>query len=539
MPVNNAGNPFWAKTPEELAGELDTSLQQGLAAAEASRRLAATGLNQIGAKARTTSVGLFLRQFKSPIVLILLAATLVSAVLGDWIDALIIFLIVMGSTLLSFIQENSASNAAEKLRAQVSVKTRVVRGGEVVSIPSVEIVPGDIIELAAGSLIPADGLLIEANDFFVSEAVLTGETFPVQKTPGTAPASAGLAARANTVYMGTSVGSGSARILIARTGPKTEFGQIAGHLVLRPPETEFERGIRRLGFLLSEIMFILVLGIFAFNVYFHKPVLDSLLFSIALAVGLTPQLLPVIININLAKGSQVMAGRGVIVRRLEAIENFGSMDILCTDKTGTLTVGVVQLDGAVDASGQSSAEVQLLACLNASMQTGLRNALDDAIISKGAELAGEYRKIAEIPYDFVRRRLSVIVQHGEERLEITKGALENILDVSSRFRQDGQDLAMDASRRAALNSLYESWSSQGYRVLGVAVKDVPADQQVFVHSDEASLTFTGFLLFFDPPKPGVQAAVEELEKMGVTLKIITGDNHLAASHTAAAVGISP
>ena len=274
--------------------------------------------------------------------------------LKDWIDAVIIFAIILGSAGLSFVQEFHASHAAESLKSQLTQQAETLRDGRQVSVSVETLVPGDILLLSAGSLIPADGVVLDAKDFFVNQAVLTGETFPVEKYIKPVPAGAGLPEQTNTVFMGTNVHSGSARILIAKTGTETAYGEIAHRLTLKPPETEFERGIRRLGYLLSEVMLFLVLTIFAFNVFFHKPVLDSLLFSIALAVGLTPQLLPAIININLSRGSQEMARQGVIVRRLEAIENFGSMDVLCTDKTGTLTQGVVHLDGALDASGKAS-----------------------------------------------------------------------------------------------------------------------------------------------------------------------------------------
>ncbi len=327
---------------------------------------------------------------------------MISAFLQDWADAVIILLIVMGSALISFYQEYNANNAAEKLQGQVSLKSEVLRDGKPALILTDEIVPGDVVLLSAGSLIPADGLVIEARDFFVNQAVLTGETFPVEKMPGIVSESAGLAERTNVVFMGTDVRSGNAKALIVHTGLQTAFGQIANRLTLRPPETEFERGIRKLGYLLTEIMLVLVLGIFFLNVLLHKQVLDSLLFSIALAVGLTPQLLPAIININLSKGSREMAKHGVIVRRLESIENFGSMDILCTDKTGTLTQGVVQLDGALDVNGNPSEQVSIYAYLNAQMQTGLPNPLDEAIVNKGAKGADEYSKVDEIPYDFIR-----------------------------------------------------------------------------------------------------------------------------------------
>ena len=359
---------FWNQRTEDAASSLKSDLDRGLTSAEVQVRLAQFGANRLQVRAKITPLGLFLNQFKSPILLILILATLLSAFLKDWADAVIILLIVFGSATLSFWQEYGAHNAAEKLRASLTLRASVVRDGQENAIPVEQIVPGDVILLSAGSLIPADGILIEAKDFFVNQAVLTGETFPVEKAPGVVAAQSSLAERSNSVFMGTNVRSGSARCLVIETGSRTAFGQIAGRLTLRPPENEFQRGVKHLGYLLTEVMFLLVLGIFFFNILFHKAPLDSLLFSIALAVGLTPQLLPAIININLSKGSQSMAKRGVIVRRLESIENFGSMDILCTDKTGTLTLGVVQLDAAVNPEGENSDEVLRLAALNARFQ---------------------------------------------------------------------------------------------------------------------------------------------------------------------------
>ncbi len=529
---------FWSKGSEDLLQAMQTTGESGLSQTEAAKRLEQVGPNRIHDKEQVTPLGLFFGQFKSPIVLILVFATILSAFLGDWVDAFIILLIVLGSALLSFSQEYNAHNAAEKLRGQISLKTTVLRDGRPVSIPTEDVVPGDIVLLSAGSLIPADGVVLEANDFFVNQAVLTGETFPVEKAPGTVPESASLAQRTNVVFMGTSVRSGSAKVLIMETGAKTAFGQIAHRLSLRPPETEFERGIKRLGYLLTEVMLFLVLGIFAFNVFFHKPVLDSLLFSIALAVGLTPQLLPAIININLSKGSQAMAQRGVIVRRLESIENFGSMDILCTDKTGTLTVGVVELNDAVDASGTSSADVLRYAFWNASLQTGIANPLDDAIIQKvGADLP-KPPKVDEVPYDFVRKRLSVIVEAGSGRLLVSKGALETVLGVCSRIQARDGEKPLGQAEQAQVHERYGQWSAQGYRVLGVAVKSVQAQEASYSTADERDLTFVGFLLFFDPPKPDVSTAIQDLKKLGVHLKIITGDNQLVARHVAEQVGLT-
>ncbi|MCC6958037.1 MAG: magnesium-translocating P-type ATPase, partial [Anaerolineales bacterium] len=529
--------PYWSKPVDEIAQSLHSSMN-GMSEEGAQEVLQHVGPNSIKSKERVTPLGLFINQFKSPIVIILIFATLISAFLQDWADAVIILLIVVGSALLSFYQEYSAHDAAEKLKEQVSFKTNVLRDGKSVSIPTEEIVPGDVVLLSAGSLIPADGLVIEAKDFFVNQAVLTGETFPVEKTAGVVAENAGLPGRTNVVFMGTNVRSGSAKALIVETGLNTAFGQIAGRLTLRPPETEFEHGIKRLGYLLTEVMFILVLSIFFFNVIFHKPVLDSLLFSIALAVGLTPQLLPAIININLSKGSQQMAKHGVIVRRLESIENFGSMDILCTDKTGTLTQGVVQLDGTLDANGDPSDQVHLFAFLNAHMQTGLPNPLDEAIVNCHAPGADDFSKVDEIPYDFIRKRLTVVArQKGSPAVMITKGALENVLAVCSQVQTGSGEKTLDDEMRAEIQKKFEGWSAQGYRVLGLAVKSVEAQSHPFSQKDEAGMTFAGFLLFFDPPKAGVQETIQALEKLGVQLKVITGDNRLVAHHTGQVVGL--
>jgi Mg2+-importing ATPase len=529
--------PYWSKEVNEVVKSVNSSLT-GLSENDAQEILQRVGPNSTKSKKRVTPLGLFLNQFKSPIVLILLFATVISAFLLDWADAIIILLIVMGSALLSFFQEYNANNAAEKLQAQVSLKTEVLRDGKQVSVPTDDIVPGDVVLLSAGSLIPADGLVIEAMDFFINQAVLTGETFPVEKMPGIIPESAGLAERTNVVFMGTNVRSGTAKVLIVQTGLQTAFGQIADHLTLRPPETEFEHGIRKLGYLLTEVMFILVLGIFLFNIISHKAVLDSLLFSIALAVGLTPQLLPAIININLSKGSQEMAKHGVIVRRLESIENFGSMDILCTDKTGTLTEGIVRLDGALDVNGKPSDQVGLYAYLNAHMQTGLPNPLDEAIVNQGAHGAEQYVKLDEIPYDFIRKRLTVVAEQNESSpTMITKGALENVLAVCSRIQLGDEEKPLDDEQQAKIQAMYEAWSAQGYRVLGVAVKSVSGQGHPFSKTGETDMTFSGFLLFFDPPKEGVKDTIQALEKLGVILKVITGDNKLVARHTGQAVGL--
>jgi len=531
---------YWSRPDTDLLAELHSS-SDGLSMAEAQKRLQQVGPNVLKPRRHDTALESFIAQFTSPLVLILVFAAVVSAIAGEWADAAIVLVIVVASAALSFAQEYSASNAVEKLRAQVTIKATVLRDGKAQLTSAEEIVPGDIVLLSAGSLIPADGIVLEARDFFVNQAVLTGETFPVEKMAGPVDAQAGVPQRVNMVFMGTSARSGTARALIVQTGASTAFGQIAERLTLRPPETEFERGIRSYGYLLSRIMTGLVLFVFAINVVLAKPAIDSLLFAIALAVGIAPELLPAIISINLARGAQKMAQRGVIVRRLNAIENLGSMDTLCTDKTGTLTEGVVHLDGTFDVQGRSSDDVLRWAYLNAAFQTGLANPLDEAILAQPHPDTTGMDKLEEIPYDFNRKRLSVVVDSdpGTEikPLLISKGALDNILAICTRVRVGDTVEQLAHEHHAEIDTLYGKWSAQGYRVLGVAIRDVPRQAAYTVESDERDMIFVGFLLFSDPPKPDASETLASLAQLGVQVKIITGDNRLVARYVAETIGL--
>jgi P-type Mg2+ transporter len=531
---------YWSLTPEQLLPALHAS-RNGLQPADAEQRLKQYGPNTIGAQQQDTALRLLLRQFKSPLVLILIVAAIISGIVGEWVDASIVLAIVLGSTILGFVQEYTAGNAVAKLRSQVTIKSNLLRDGKPQMLPSEQVVPGDIVALSAGSLIPADGVVLEANDFFINQAVLTGETFPVEKVPAIVPANASLTQRTNCVFMGTNVSSGTAQVLIVQTGRTTVFGQVAEKLRLRPPETEFERGIRHFGILLTQVMVVMVVIILSVNIFLKKPFLDSLLFTLALAVGLTPELLPAIISITLSHGAQQMAKRGVIVRRLTSIENFGSMDVLCTDKTGTLTEGIVRLDGANDTQGQPSETVLRYAYLNAHYQTGLNNPLDDAIQATaqkaGLDISTD-QKVDEIPYDFVRKRLSVVTADAKgERTLITKGALDNILSICTSLQAADGTPPLDATARADIEKRYNEWSEKGFRVLGLAVKTVDGQPKTYTRDDENSLNFAGFLLFFDPPKADVRQVIVDLAKRGVQLKIITGDNQKVARHVAEAVNL--
>lgn len=531
---------YWSRDAAELLEGLESG-SNGLGSGDAAERLRRDGPNALRPHRRLSALRAFLSQFKGPLILILLFAAVISILVGEWIDATIVLLIGLASATLGFLHEYSASRAVEDLKATVSIKAAILRDGKSTLVRVEEIVPGDVVLLSAGSLIPADGIVLSSDDFFVNQAVLTGETFPVEKRPGTVAAGAVLAERTNTVFMGTNVSSGSARALILRTGMGTSFGEIADRLESRPEETEFERGVWKFGYLLTQVVMLLVMMVFIVNLFLHKPVVDSLLFAIALAVGVAPELLPAIINVTLSKGARTMAKSGVIVRKLNAIENLGSMDILCTDKTGTITEGVVKLDGALDLAGNPSEEILRWAVLNAAFQTGIDNPLDQAILAMPhPDVSGMY-KLEEIPYDFIRKRLSVVIDTdpGTEirPMLITKGALGTVLGICTRVRDGEEDRPLDKGYREAIDGKFREWSAQGYRVLGLALRETTRREAYTVEEDEREMTFAGFLLFFDPPKEDARKTIAELAEAGVQVKIITGDNRLVAGHIARAVGL--
>jgi len=486
---------------------------------------------------------LLLQQFKSPIILILLFAIALSFFVGDPTDALIILTIVLASGLLGFFQENGANKATAKLLAIVQVKASVLRDGKPTDIEVAQVVPGDVVQLKAGDIIPADGMLLESNTLFVDESTLTGETYPVEKEPALIPAATELAQRQNSLWMGTHVISGTGTFVVVHTGRNTEFGQISEHLKLRPPETDFEAGIRRFGNLLMEITLILVFSIFAINMYFQRPALDSFLFSLALAVGLTPQLLPAIISINLSHGARKMASQKSIVKRLSAIENFGSMNVLCSDKTGTLTAGTVQLQGAFGIDGQPDERVFQYAYLNAAFETGFLNPIDAAIRAYQQPDISAYQKLDEEPYDFTRKKLSILVAKKnpdpagqDQQIMISKGALANILAVCTQAETRDGRLVPLSEVRPAIDALFEQHSALGHRTLGVAYKDNGDDHRID-RDHETGMVFLGFITLFDPLKPGIRDTVARLDELGITLKIITGDNHLIARNVMQQLGI--
>jgi Mg2+-importing ATPase len=533
--ASEPGFSFWSVPAAELIERVGTNLQ-GLTTGEAQRRLVGYGSNVLEPKKRSDAATLFLAQFSSPIILILVFAAGLSFFLHETTDALIILTIIFVSGLLGFWQERGAADAVEKLLSLVRIKAQVLRDGSPKEIPVEEVVPGDVVVLSAGDGIPGDCLILESKDLFVSEAALTGETYPAEKSAGVLPAETPLGQRTNSLFMGTNVVSGSAKAVVVRTGRNTEFGKVSERLELRPPETEFEHGVRRFGYFLLEVTLTLVFAIFAVNVYLGRPVLDSLLFSLALAVGLTPQLLPAIIAVNLSHGAKRMAAREVIVKRLSSIENFGSMNVLCSDKTGTLTEGVIRIRSALDVNGTESERVLLYAYLNAHYETGFTNPIDEAVRAHRQFEVSGYQKLDEVPYDFVRKRLSILLSMDGAHVMVTKGAVRNVLEVCSLAEaSEGTTVDIEAVRER-VQRRFEELSAEGFRVLGIARRDVGSDSLI-TKGHEANMVFLGLLVLYDPPKTAILDTVTRLKQLGVSLKIITGDNRLVAAYVSQQAGL--
>jgi len=525
--------PAWATPAQELF-ERTGSGPAGLEPREASHRLRSSPARVPDPSRAVTVARVVLAQVASPLVLLLVFAAVVSALTREWIDSGLVLAIVLASVGLSAFREYQGQAAAAALAARIRTRASVLRGGVLQRVPAAEVVVGDIICLAAGSLVPADAVVLEASDCQVNEAVLTGEAFGVQKIPGVVAPSTALARRTNYVYQGSNVQSGTARCLVVAVGADTEYGAIAEALRAKPPETEFDRGLRHFGYLLVKLMLLITVVVFTVHVALDRPALETLLFAIALAVGLSPELLPAILSVNLARGAAMMAAHGVLVRRLAAIENLGSMDVLCTDKTGTLTEGVVRLEGSYDESGSRSSRVLDLGAINAHFETGLPSPLDDAILQELSPEPQRWTKLAEMPFDFVRKRVSVVVESERGVQLVTKGAVTNVLEIATRL---ADNRPLDGEQRDRIMRLQAAWAEQGIRALAVASRWLPTKRS-FGREDEEALTFEGFLTFVDRPKQGASEALTDLGGLGVKVKIITGDARLVAEHVARQVGIT-
>ena len=531
-------------TEEALTSPVDALLQgletspQGLSSEEAERRLEIYGTNEFARKRKRTGIVSFLLHFKSPLIIILLFAASISGILGDLPDMSIIFTIVLLSVILDHYQESKAENAAELLKEKVTTTATVLRDNVRKEMKLSQIVPGDIIYLSAGDITPADARIVSAKDLFINQSALTGESFPVEKTPGPLKgASSSITDWNNYLFMGTSVVSGTATAAVVKTGSLTEFGKIAKKLVGRAPETEFERGIKGFGLLIMQVTFLLVIFVFFVNALYKQTVLDSLLFSVALAVGLTPELLPMIITMNQSRGAIAMSKKGVIVKRLPSIENFGSMNVLCADKTGTLTENRITLLLHVDIEGKDDNKVLLYSYLNSYYQTGLKSPLDEAILVHREVDTGDFQKIDEVPFDFVRRRVSVVVETEKQRFLIAKGAPEEILKVSGYSEIAGLATDLTEERHEKIVQKYYDLSSEGLRVLGVAYKKLREEKAVYSVNDENSMVFLGFVAFLDPPKETVKESLQLLTNAGIELKILTGDNELVTKKVMEQLGL--
>ena len=538
---------YWLIPNNILINMLKTD-PNGLSSIEASFRLSKLGNNRLDAKRKKNFLSLFLSQFKSPIIIIFVFTALLSFFLGEREDALIIFTIILISSSLGFWQEKTASDVIHKLISTVKTKSKVLRDGKIKDIVSENIVSGDIIILESGDKVPADCKIFESKDIFVNEATLTGETYPIEKSDiAILNKDVPLRKRLNSLFMGSFVISGTAKALVIHTGANTEIGKISSRLYYKQ-DTEFQKGIKQLGYFLVEITLLLVISIFLINVYLGRPVLESFLFPLALAIGLTPQLLPTIISINLSHGARRMANEKVIVKRPESIENLGSMDILCTDKTGTITTGEVKLYSYSDINGHNNEKILLYAYLNAMYETGYANPIDKAIKEYKNLDISNYCKLDEIPYDFIRKRLSIAVSITEntsqnkrnQSMIITKGALQNILDICSFVEIDNEKVEHISLYYQKIIDTFKDLGNQGFRVLGIAHKIINENSYSVVvdKDDETDMIFLGFLIFFDPIKSEVRDSLNKLHKLGVSVKIITGDNRHVAKHVAQKIGLT-
>ncbi len=532
--------PYWSVSIEQLYKETSSSAQ-GLDLAVAAFRLKKyRPLRSLSSFRR----GFFLlwQQLRNPLLLLLLLTGSISLAVGELTDAVMMAFILAGSLALSFLQEYRAAITNDRLQNHLALKSFVIRSGVKLEVPSSEIVPGDVVEIVAGNLVPADGVLISSKDLHVNEGVLTGESLPTEKNCALSDWDAPVGKRHNCVYMGTSVRSGSARVLIIHTGAATEFGAIALELQKPSSITKFENGLRDFGLMLSRVLLVFLSLTVLINVLWHRPLLETILFALAISVGISPQLLPAILATTLSHGAQAMAKAGVLVKRMNAIENLGLMDVLCTDKTGTLTKGSMEVRNVTDLRGKEAPHLALFAYLNAIHQTGLINPLDDAILEhyRGLENeASSYVKIDELPFDFYRKRLTIVVRKNDSRLDvmISKGAVEKILEICTFVADSDEVLPISQLIKASILASASALADQGVRVIGLALKELAA-KDAYRLEDEHSFVFHGFVLTADELRPETKETIQHLQDLGVAIKIITGDNRFVSRAIARQVGIA-
>lgn len=524
------------QVPMGMLFDLLASTPLGLTDDEAARRLAAHGPNQATSGGRTGHLWTLIGLFGNPLVLMLLVAATVSGILGDHVGAAIILAMVLLSVALNFALTWRSQRAAERLREEIAPTASVCRSGTWKEVPRRTLVPGDVVRLAAGDRVPADARLLDARDLHVQQSALTGESAPLEKTACDHPQRAAGADSPHLVFLGTSVAAGTATAIVLATGKNTEFGDVAARLSERPPPTEFERGLAGFARLIMRTVIALVLIVVLAGIALHRPMLETLLFALALAVGLTPEFMPMITTVTLARGAVRMAKHRVVVKHLAAIEDFGSMTVLLSDKTGTLTRSETVVAAVVDAFGAPSERAAGLARLNSAFQTGIRSPLDEAILNQCAAAPGDYRKCDEIPFDFERRRLGIVAELGNELLLITKGAPESVLAQCTHYEQDGAAHLLDAKAHAAVRRTSDAFGQQGQRALAIAWRKVDR-QPRYTAADETGMVLAGFVAFADPVLPDVAESLRALARDGVRVKIVSGDNELVVRHVCRQVGL--
>ena len=528
----------WREPVDRLLKRLATT-EAGLASTEVQSRLALYGPNDAATVRRSPLWLQFLIRFRNPLVIILLVASALSAANGDVASFVIIIFIVTLSITMDFVQETRAQNAVEALRRSVAVQATVRRDGAKLSLHFDQLVPGDIVELIAGDLVPANSRLLESRDLYVNQALLTGEPYPAEKSASDAASGAeNPAGASNAVFAGTSVISGTATILVCRTGSRTALGHLATSLAEKPPATAFAIGIRRFGMLIMRFTVFMVLFVLVVNIFFNRPLLESLMFAVALAVGLTPELLPMIVTVTLARSAMQMARRKVIVKRLSAIHDLGAMDVLCTDKTGTLTEATIKLVRTIDGAGGESVSAHAYAFINSQFESGMKSPLDTAILAAHPFDMTGWRKLDEVPFDFERRRVSVLVEHNTEHRLIVKGAPEELLRLSQRYTAaGGVERPLDIETRRTFEATLDALGAQGFRALAIASKLVDGGHRTIATTDESDLVFAGFAAFLDPPKASAGATIRAMAEAGITVKVLTGDNEFVARHVFGEIGV--
>ena len=528
---------YIGSSPELIFERLKTS-QKGLSEQEAQERLEEYGFNEPAKKQKRTVLIQILSKFLNPLVIVLLVIAAFSLFFGEKIEALLVILMAIMSVFLSFIQEYRAGKEAEKLSEMVRATATVYRNGKARELKIREIVPGDIVDLFAGDMIPADLRIISCKDLFINQASLTGESFPIEKMAAPIQSKSNSASDlTNIAFMGSSVVSGTGLGVVVKTGLATQFGELSRRLAGIVVETGFDKGIRRFTWLMIRLMLVLVVVIFLINALSKHDLVQAFLFSLAVAVGLTPEMLPMLVAVNLSKGAIAMSKKQVIVKRLNSIQNFGAMDVLCTDKTGTLTLDKIVLEKYCDVVRNEDRGVLELAYLNSSYQTGLKNILDRAVLRCENPPTNQYKKIDEVPFDFSRKIMSVVVEIGAKHRIISKGAPEEIFKRCSKYELEGEILDMEQLILTDLKTEFDYLSSEGFRVLAVAYKDFDNKKEVYSKEDEEGLILKGYIAFLDPPKPTAKKAIETLRSLGVEFKVLTGDNELVTKKICSEVGI--